>query len=348
MKAIVYQGPGKKEMIEVPMPKIIDENDAVVKVTKTTICGTDLHILKGDVPTMKPGRILGHEAIGIVEEVGSAVKDFKKGDKVIMSCVSACGTCKFCKMGLPSHCEKTGGWILGNLIDGVQAEYVRTPYADTSLYKIPDTLTDDEAVLICDILPTGLEIGVQRGNVQPGKTVAIVGAGPIGMSALIAAQLYSPSKLIMVDLDEKRLARAKEFGATHLVNPKDPEKAIKEIYDLTDGLGVDVAIEAVGIEPTFDICQKIVAAGGNIANVGVHGKPVTLHIEDLWIRNINLSTGLVNTNTIPMLMKIIEAKKIPVGKLITHHFKFEDSMEAYEVFSNPSKTNALKVVLEFD
>ena len=346
MKALVYAGPGKKEVREVEKPRIVKDGDAVVKLLKTTICGTDLHILGGDVPAVKEGTILGHEGIGIVEEVGPGVKNFKVGDKVIISCVTTCGSCDNCKKGLYAHCAD-GGWILGHLIDGTQAEYVHIPHADNSLYHIPQGISDDAAVMISDILPTGFEIGVLNGQVSPGDTVVIVGAGPIGMSVLLTAQFYSPARIIMVDLDDNRLEEAKRFGATHTINSRDADAAIKEIFELTDGRGVDVAVEAVGFPATFDLCQKILAPGGNLANVGVHGKPVDLQLQDLWIRNVTITTGLVSTNSTPMLLKTLASGKIKVEELVTHNFTFDNILEAYETFQNASKEKALKVIINF-
>lgn len=346
MKAVVYEGPGKKELKEVAKPTILEPTDAIIKMEKSTICGTDLHIISGDTPEVKEGTILGHEGVGIVEEIGSSVSNFKVGDKVIVSCVTACGKCKYCKKGMYAHCEN-GGWILGHLINGTQAEYVRTPYADNSLYKIPTGISDEAAVMISDILPTGYEIGVLNGEIKPGENVAIVGAGPVGMAALLTAQFYSPAKLIMVDLDDNRLATAKKFGATDIVNSKDTEKAIEEIKALTDGVGVDVAIEAVGYPVTFDICQHILAPGAHLANVGVHGKPVSLQLQDLWIQNVNISTGLVSTNTTDLLLKAMVSGKLNPSKLITHHFDFTDMMHAYDVFGNAAKNDALKVIIDF-
>ncbi|GER69837.1 alcohol dehydrogenase [Weizmannia acidilactici] len=343
MKALTYLGPGKKELAEKPKPELLQPTDVIVRVTKTTICGTDLHILLGDLPEVENGRILGHEGVGIVEEVGDGVKNFKKGDHVLISCITSCGKCDNCKKGLYAHCED-GGWILGYLIDGTQAEYVRIPHADNSLYHIPEGADEDALVMLSDILPTGFEIGVLNGKVQPGQTVAIVGSGPVGMAALLTAQFYSPAEIIMVDLDDNRLEVAKKFGATQTVNSSDG-KAIQKIMELTDGKGVDVAMEAVGIPATFDICQHIVKPGGHIANVGVHGKPVEFHIEKLWISNITLTTGLVNTNTTPMLLKTVTYEKLKPEQLITHRFAFQDIMQAYEVFGNAAENQALKVLI---
>lgn len=343
MKALIYQGPGKKDWIETPKPAIEKPTDVIVKITRTTICGTDLHILKGDVPAVTAGRILGHEGIGIVETVGSAVRNFQPGDTVLISCITSCGSCANCKRQLYAHCSD-GGWILGHLINGTQAEYVRIPHGDNSLYPIPAGVDEEALVMLSDILPTGFEIGVLAGHVKPGDTVAIVGAGPVGMAALLTAQFYSPSRLIIADTDPHRLAAAKQFGATDIITVGQ-EDAVARILDITNGRGVDVAIEAVGIPTTFDICQKIVAAGGNIANVGVHGKPVELHIETLWIKNINISMGLVNTNTTPMLLKTVQSGKIDAAKLVTHRFKLDDILKAYEVFTNAAQQQALKVIL---
>jgi len=343
MKALVYHGPGKRAWEDKPRPTIQNPGDAIVRVTTSTICGTDLHILKGDLPAVTDGRILGHEGIGIVEQVGAGVSQFKVGDKVIISCVTACLKCDFCKRAMYSHCRR-GGWILGYLIDGTQAEYVRIPEADGSLYHFPAGGDEADLVMLSDILPTGFECGVLNGQVKPGDTVAIVGAGPIGLAVLLTAQFYSPAAIFMIDLDEKRLAVAKKFGATHLINSADG-KATQRVMELTEDAGVDVAIEAVGLPATFDICQSIVAAGGRIANVGVHGKPVELHMEKLWDRNISLTTRLVDTVTTPMLLKVVRSGKLQPSKLVTHRFAMSEIMKAYDTFGNAAKEGALKVVL---
>ncbi|MDB5232412.1 MAG: Alcohol dehydrogenase GroES domain protein [Chitinophagaceae bacterium] len=345
MKGLVYNGPGKIALTEIPIPIIIKQTDAVVKVIKTTICGTDLGILKGKTPSVKPGTTLGHEGIGIVESVGDSVRNFKKGDHVIISCITSDGTCEYCKKQMYSHCED-GGWILGNLINGTQAEYVRIPHADNSLHLTPAGADEDGLVMLSDILPTGHEIGVINGCVKPGDTIAIVGAGPVGMSALLTAQFYSPAKIYMIDLDDNRLKLAKEFGATDVIN-SGAEDAVKRIMSETKD-GVDVSIEAVGSGPTFDICQNIVRPGGHIANIGVHGHSVDLQLQNLWIQNITLTAGLVNTNTTPMLLKTVVSGKIDPKKLVTHHFKLDDIMHAYEVFGNASKEKAMKVIIEMN
>jgi alcohol dehydrogenase len=342
MKAMVYKGPGRKSWDTVPRPKIAHPTDAIVKITKTTICGTDLHILKGDVPAVTDGRILGHEGVGLIEEAGSAVGTFKKGDRVIISCITSCGKCEYCKKQMYSHCED-GGWILGHLIDGTQAEYVRIPHADNSLYRIPAGTDEEALVMLSDILPTGFEIGVLSGAVKPGDIVAIVGAGPIGMAALLTAQFYSPGRVIVVDVDQARLDIAKTFGATEVVNSSNGDVAQAIMKSTTDG--VDVAIEAVGIPATFDICQRIVRPGGHIANVGVHGRSVEFEIQRLWIQNITLTTGLVNTNTTPMLLKTVQSKKLQPEKLITHRFTFGQFPQAYDVFGNAARERALKVII---
>lgn len=344
MKALIYLGPGKKALEERPVPEILAPTDAIVKITKTTICGTDLHILKGDVPSCQPGRILGHEGVGVIEKVGVAVTAFKPGDRVLISCISSCGKCEYCRKLMYSHCT-TGGWILGNTIDGTQAEYVRTPYADTSLYPIPKGMDEEALVMLSDILPTGFECGVLNGKVQPGCTVAIVGAGPIGLAALLTAQFYSPAEIIMIDLDEKRLEIAKRFGATAVINSADG-KAVDALMTLSNGRGVDTAIEAVGVPATFELCEKIVAPGGTIANIGVHGTKVDLHLENLWDRNITITTRLVDTVSTPMLMKTLQAHKIDPAQLITHRFKLANILDAYETFAHAANTGALKVVIE--
>jgi alcohol dehydrogenase len=343
MKALVYHGPGQRAWENKPRPAIQDPSDAIVRITTSTICGTDLHILKGDLPAVTDGRILGHEGIGVVEQVGTGVSEFQVGDRVIISCVSACLKCDFCKRGMYSHCRH-GGWILGYTIDGTQAEYVRIPHADGSLYHLPKGADEEAMVMLSDILPTGFECGVLNGEVKPGDTVAIVGAGPVGLAVLLTAQFYSPSAIVMIDLDDKRLAVAKKFGATALVNSADG-RAAQHVLDLTEGAGVDVAIEAVGVPATFDICQAIVAAGGRIANVGVHGKPVELHLEKLWDRNIAITTRLVDTVTTPMLLKVVRSGKLQPSQLVTHRFAMKDIMKAYDTFANAAEEGALKVVL---
>jgi alcohol dehydrogenase len=344
MKALVYLGPGKKALQDRPIPSIASPSDAIVKVRKTTICGTDLHILKGDVATCTPGRILGHEGVGTVEEIGSAVTQFKAGDDVLISCISSCGKCDYCRRGMYSHCT-TGGWILGNKIDGTQAEYVRIPHADTSLYHVPAGVDDEALVMLSDILPTGYECGVLNGKVQPGGTVAIVGAGPVGLAALLTAQFYSPAEIISIDLDDNRLAVASRFGATRTINSGDG-KAAEKLMALTGGQGVDTAIEAVGIPATFLLCQDIVAPGGTIANIGVHGVKVDLHLERLWYHNITMTTRLVDTVTTPMLLKALGAKKVDAKQLVTHHFMLGQMDDAYETFGHAAKTQALKVIIE--
>src|SRR6516164_11582069 len=344
MKALVYNGPGKKAVEERPKPEISAPTDAIVRLAKTTICGTDLHILKGDVPTCTPGRILGHEGVGVVDKVGNAVTAFKPGDHVVISCISSCGTCDYCRRGMYSHCVN-GGWILGNRIDGTQAEFVRTPFADTSLYHVPAGAEEDALVMLSDILPTGFECGVLNGKVQPGSTVAIVGAEPIGLAALLTAQFYSPAQIIMIDMDTNRLECAKRFGATAGVDPRAGD-AIDAVMKLTDGVGVDCAIEAVGVPATFELCQQIVAPGGVIANVGVHGVPASIFLDKLWDRNVAITTRLVDTVSTPMLLKTVCSGRIDPSRLITHRFAFEDVLKAYETFSHAASTQALKVIIE--
>ncbi|ARJ50802.1 zinc-dependent alcohol dehydrogenase family protein [Staphylococcus lutrae] len=343
MKALVYRGPGEKEWIEVDKPLLQKPTDVIVKITKTTICGTDLHILKGDVPAVTDGRILGHEGVGIVDEVGDAVTQFKKGDKVIISAITSCGSCYYCKKQLQAHCED-GGWILGHLIDGTQAEYVRIPHADNSLHRVPDAANDEALVMLSDILPTSFEVGTLSSNVNPGDTVAIVGAGPIGLAAVLTAQFYSPAEIIMIDLDDNRLQASLDLGATATINST-KENVLEKIKSLTEGRGVDVAMEAVGIPATFELCQDIISPGGRIANIGVHGTKVDLHLEELWIKNISITTGLVSAYSTPLLLKTVESGKVQPEKLITHRFKLDDMLEAYEVFSNAAQEGTLKVII---
>ena len=344
MKALVYHGPGEKEWESKSNPTIEQPTDAIVEIDTTTICGTDLHILKGDVPTVTDGRTLGHEAVGTVVESGSGVEDIQRGDKVLVSCISACGRCKYCRRGLQSQCLSGGGWILGHLVDGTQAEYVRTPFADTSLYKVPEGLSDEQVLFLADILPTGFEIGVLNGGVKPGDTVVVVGAGPVGLAAIITAKLYGPGRIVAVDLDNSRLERAQEFGADVVIN-NSSENAVERVQEMTDGLGADVVMEAVGVPATFELCTELVCPGGRVANIGVHGEPATLHLETLWIKSITITTGLVDAySTLTLLNLVSEGRLDPTG-LTSHRFELNEIIEAYDVFADAANTNALKVTL---
>jgi alcohol dehydrogenase len=344
MKALVYHGPNKLALEDRPKPKLIKTTDAIVRITTTTICGTDLHILKGDVPSIPDGRILGHEGVGVVEETGADVFGFKKGDKVLISLITSCGRCSFCKKAMYSHCIN-GGWRLGNSIDGTQAEYVRIPFADTGLYLLPAEADDEAMVMLSCILPTGLECGVLKGQVKPGDIVAIVGAGPVGLAILLTAQLYSPAEIIMIDLDDNRLAVARSFGATKTVNSTDG-KAVERVMELTKGAGVDVAIEAVGLPSTFDICQSVIAPGGHIANVGVHGKSVEFHLEKLWSSNVTVTTRLVDAGTTRMLLSMVQSGRLDSKKLVSHRFELSEILKAYDTFANAAKSNAVKVLIK--
>lgn len=344
MKALAYLGNREKALQDKPKPAIMAPNDAIVRIVKTTICGTDLHILKGDVPSAKPGRILGHEGVGIIDEVGAGVSAFKKGDRVLISCVTSCGSCVYCRRLMFSHCVD-GGWILGNTIDGTQAEFVRIPYADTSLYPILDGEDEEPLVMFSDILPTAFECGVLNGHIMPGNTVAIVGAGPIGLAALLTAQFYSPAEIIMIDVDENRLEIARRLGASSVIDSTNG-KAQDAVMKITAMRGVDTAIEAVGIPATFELCEQIVGAGGHIANIGVHGKPAALHLELLWDRNITITTRLVDTVSTPTLLKMMRAQKIDPTQLITHRFKLDAVADAYDTFAHAATTGALKIILE--
>jgi alcohol dehydrogenase len=347
MKALVYHGPGDKAWEEVPDPTIQDPNDVIVKIDTTTICGSDLHILKGDVPTVEPGRVLGHEGVGTVVEVGSGVAKFAVGHRVVVNCITTCGTCAYCRVGHPSHCQSAGGvgWLLGHLVDGTQAEYVRVPFGETSLHSIPDGLSDEEVIFVSDIIPTGYEMGVLNGNVQPGNDVVVIGAGPVGLAAMVTAQLKGPRRIIAVDLDDFRLAAARQsFGATHSVNSGE-EGWMDEVRALTRHGGADVVMEAVGIPTTLEAAFDLVRPTGRIANIGVHGAPVTMPIERLWIENITITMGLVDAVTAPTLIELIEAGKLNVRPLATHRFKLDEMLEAYRVFGQAAKNDALKVVI---
>jgi alcohol dehydrogenase len=342
MKALVYHGPGQKAWEEVPKPVLSADTDAIVRVDAVTICGTDLHILKGDVPAVTPGRILGHEAVGTVESVGSAVRSVKPGDHVLVSCITSCGTCRYCREARYGQCLGGGGWILGHLIDGTQAEYVRVPFADTSTYLAPAGVSDEALLMVADILPTGYEVGVLNGCVRPGDVVAVVGAGPIGLSAIMGSRLYSPSHIVAIDLADSRLEAAKQFGADVTVNNgvEDPMDAIR---GLTDGLGADVTIEAVGVPATFELAAALVRPGGHVANIGVHGQPATLHLEDLWIKDVTIMTGLVDTYSTPTFLRLLQGHQLDADRFVTHRFALDDFEKAYEVFARAGDTGALKV-----
>jgi alcohol dehydrogenase len=344
MRALVYHGPGQKAWEEVPKPQVTADTDAVVRVDAVTICGTDLHILKGDVPAVTDGRILGHEAVGTVEAVGSGVKTVKVGDRVLVSCITSCGTCRYCREGRGGQCLGGGGWILGHKIDGTQAEYVRVPFADLSTYPVPDGVTDEELLMLADILPTGYEVGVLNGGVRPGDVVAVVGSGPIGLSAITGARLFSPSHVVAIDLADSRLEAAKQFGADVTVNNRSQDP-LSAIHSLTEGLGADVTIEAVGVPATFELAVALSRPGGRIANIGVHGEPATLHLEEQWIRNVTITTGLVDAYSTPTLLRLLTTHQIDAARFITHHFGLDDFAEAYKVFGNAADTGALKVVL---
>ena len=344
MKALVYHGPTDISWDEVPDPELIEDTDAIVRVDATTICGTDLHIVKGDLPEVTAGRILGHEAVGTVERLGAAVRNIHVGDRVLVSCISACGTCRFCRESRFGQCVNGGGWILGHNIDGTQAEKVRVPFADTSTYLVPAGIADDEFLMLADILPTAYEVGVLNGGVSPGDVVAVVGAGPIGLSAIIGSHLFSPSHIVAIDLADSRLEAAKQFGADVTVN-NSREDPLAVVRSLTGGLGADVAIEAVGTPATFELAAELVRPGGHIANIGVHGNPATLHLETLWTRDVTITTGLVDTYSTPTLSRLVETRHLDPGRFATHNFPLEEMMKAYDVFANASQTGALKVVL---
>ena len=344
MKAAVYTGPGRPSWGDVPAPSVIDPTDAVVRVDAVTICGTDLHILKGDVPTVDHGRILGHEAVGTIEQVGSSVTRRHVGDRVLVSCISSCGSCRYCRVGQYGQCLGGGGWILGHCIDGTQAERVRVPFADTSTYLIPNGVSDEQMLMLADIGPTGYEVGVLNGRVQPGDVVVVVGAGPVGLSAIMGARLFSPLHIIAVDRDESRLLAAKAVGADITTSGSGAE-VVQLVQDLTDGLGADVAIEAVGVPETFELCAAVVRPGGRVANVGVHGAPATLHLEDLWIRNVTITTGLVDTYSMPTLIRLVQGGGLDLVPLVTHRFALDDLPQAYDVFADAGRSGALKVVL---
>ncbi|MEW1566920.1 zinc-dependent alcohol dehydrogenase family protein [Streptomyces sp. NPDC093509] len=342
MKALVFHGPGKSAWEAVPDPGIQEATDVIVRVDAVTICGTDLHILKGDVPEVRPGTVLGHEAVGEVVEVGDSVRTVRPGDRVLVSCITACGRCRFCREGTYGQCLGGGGWILGHLIDGTQAEYVRVPHADLSTHLLPGAVDSKDAVLLADIFPTAYEVGVLNGRVRPGDTVVVVGVGPVGLAAIATARLYSPERIVAVDIAPARLDAAKGLGADAVATADEAEQLVS---DLTDGLGADVVVEAVGVPESFEMCTRMVRPGGHVANVGVHGKPATLHLENLWIKNLTITTGLVDTYTTPTLLRMSAAGRLPTASLVTHTFQMDQMEEAYDVFARAGDTGALKVLL---
>jgi len=341
MKALIYDEPGKIRWDEHPDPKIQQDTDIILRVTTTTICGSDTHIIKGGVPDTPYGTVLGHEGVGVVESVGNAVRNVVPGDRVLATCVTACGFCRFCTAQQYGQCLN-GGWALGHLIDGVQAEYARIPYAQNSLYKIPDALTDEQVLFLTDILATGYEVGVLMGQVRPGDTVVIVGSGPVGLSATLTAQLFSPANIVVVDLVESRRKKALELGATHAVSPEEVHDLVS---DLTDGLGADVTMEAAGFPAPFELAADLVRSGGRIANIGVHEEPATLHIEKLWAKQVTITTGIPSALTVPALMKAIAAGTLDATSLISHRIPLNETAQGYEIFKNAAETNALKVVM---
>jgi alcohol dehydrogenase len=347
MKALVYHGPGQRGWDAVPDPSIVDPTDAIVRIDTSTICGTDLHILKGDVPETTPGTVLGHEAVGTVESVGTGVSTVSPGDRVLMSCVSSCGRCRYCKEGRYGQCLGGGGWIFGHLIDGLQAEYARVPFADNSVYRVPEQLSDEQVLFLADILPTSFEVGVLNGMVGPGDVVAIVGAGPIGLAAILTARLYTPGRIVAIDLADSRLESARRFGADTVIN-NGSQGAVAMIMELTDGLGADVAFEAVGVPQTFELAADLIRPGGRVANIGVHGQAATLHLEKLWIRDVTITTGLVDTYSIPQLMRLIASGRLDPSLFATHRFALADTMAAYNTFADAASSGALKVVLQGD
>ncbi|MFF8941536.1 zinc-dependent alcohol dehydrogenase family protein [Streptomyces sp. NPDC014864] len=343
MKGYVFHGPGQSAWEEVPDPDLKEPTDAIVRVEAVTICGTDLHILKGDVPEVRPGTVLGHEAVGEIVEIGGDVRSVRPGDRVLVSCISACGRCRYCREAMYGQCLGGGGWILGHRIDGTQAEYVRVPYADLSVHPLPATVTNEDGVLLADIFPTAYEVGVLNGRVRPGDTVAVVGAGPIGLAAIATARLFAPERVVAVDVAATRLEAARKLGAEAVADAREAPEQL--IADLTAGLGADVVIEAVGVPETFELCTRMVRPGGHVANVGVHGAPATLHLEELWIKNVTITTGLVDTRSTPTLLRMAAAGRLPTSQLVTHTFPLDRMEEAYEVFGSASDTGALKVVL---
>jgi len=344
VKALVYRGPGEKSWESKEDPRIERPTDAVVRIDTTTICGTDLHILKGDVPEVAEGRTLGHEAVGTVVDAGPGVENFEEGDRVLVSCISACGRCAYCRRGMYGQCLQGGGWILGHLVDGTQAEFARIPFADNSLYEVPEGLSDEQVVFLSDILPTGYEVGVLNGKVEPGDTVAIVGAGPIGLASMLTARLYGPSRIIAIDLADSRLEQARRFGADTTIN-NSAQDAVEMVMELTGGLGADVVMEAVGVPATFELCTGLVRPGGHVANIGVHGAPATLHLERLWARDVTITTGLVDTYSTPTLLRLVAEGRLDPTPFATHRFALGEILDAYETFADAARTQALKVVL---
>jgi alcohol dehydrogenase len=345
INALVYHGPGRKAWEARPDPEIARPTDAIVQLTTSTICGTDLHILAGDVPEVRPGTVLGHEGVGVVIETGAAVIGLAEGDRVLVSCITSCGRCRFCREGRYGLCTGGGGWILGHLVDGLQAEYARVPFAETSVQKVPEGLTDEQVLFLSDVLPTAYAVGVLAGGVQPGDTVAIVGTGPVGLGVILTSKLLSPGLIVAIDVSESRRDRAVELGADLAIDPTS-EDAVALLRELTHGLGADVAVEAVGSPATFELCTRLVRRGGHVANVGVHGHAATLHLERLWAGDLTITTGLVDTSSVPTLLELVGRGRLDPLPFATHRFALGDVEQAYATFADPSRSGALKVVLD--
>ena len=334
MKAVVYKGNGEIALEDRPIPKILDDRDAIIKVTLTTICSSDIHIKHGAVPRAVPGTILGHEFVGRVVETGSAVKKIKPGDRVSVNVETFCGECFFCKRGFVNNCtDPDGGWALGCRIDGGQAEYVRIPFADNGLTVIPDHVSDEQALFNGDILSTGYW-AAKIGELNPADTVAVIGAGPTGLCTMMCARLYTPARIIAIDTDEYRLNLAKEKGLadiTLIPGRDDPEKVIKE---LTDGRGADTVFEVAGGADTFQTAWKIARPNAVVVVVAMYEEAQELPLPDMYGKNLVFKTGGVDGSYCREIMDLTACGKLDAGFLITHRCSLNDIMNAYDIFEN--------------
>lgn len=344
MKALVYKQKGIIELCEKPLPEIRNENDAIVKVTLSTICTSDLHIMHGAVPLAKEGVTLGHEFVGVVTAVGENVKNLKAGDRVSANCITFCGECRFCKRGFINNCIK-GGWEIGCKIDGCQAEYVRVPFAQTGLTKLPDNVSDENALFVGDILSSGY-FGAELCNIKQNDIIAVIGAGPVGLCSMMCARLFGASKVIAIDIDSTRLdIAAKNKLADYTINPahQDLQNIIEEI---TGGDGADGVIEAAGGENTFELAWKIARPNSVVALVAMYEKAQTLPLPHMYGKNLIFKTGGVDATHCEELVKYISQGKISTDILISKKMAFDDILKAYKMFEEKTD-NCLKIAITY-
>lgn len=342
MKGFVWHNNKTASLDKRPVPKIKDKRDAIVKVTMSSICTSDLHIIRGFVPKAVPETILGHEFVGEIVDVGSDIKNLKKGDRVSANCETFCGQCYFCKRGFINNCLY-GGWEIGCTIDGCQAEYVRVPFADTGLTKLPDNISYENALFVGDILSSGYW-GAELCEIQKGDTVAVIGAGPVGLCSMISAKLLGAEKIIAIDVDDTRLEIAKNQNlADVVINPLNSDVE-KEVKDLTERRGADSVIEAAGGKDTFQTAWKIARANAIVALVAMYEENQTLPLPDMYGKNLTFKTGGVDAVNCSKLVDLISEKKINTDFLITNKFSLDNIQQAYKLFENKSD-NCLKIAI---